>query len=127
MYPLFPYTTVFRSEVDSLLALLAGKGEGGVDLLLFLLLVGLALGGVLRAQRIGQAPAQFLGVVRPLARQGRDVGQQQRHHALHNLGIAPEHVEGLVEDLDRKSTRLNSSHSCTSRLPSPDLTNNKHN
>jgi len=71
-----------------------GKSEAGVDFDFLLLLLFLRL-LALRVQGFGQALARF-GL---LAEAGAavDLRQQQAHDALEHLRIAPENVEGLIE------------------------------
>ena len=85
-------------EIRLLQQLAVGEGHGRVELDLFLfrlliLVAAVALGG---PHRLGQAPADLLALL--LALGHADAGQQHGHHALQQLGIAPEDMEGLVED-----------------------------
>jgi hypothetical protein len=86
-------------EVHALQQLAAGEGEGGIDLDLVLLrFARLAfVAGLLATQGVGDARAELL--VRLVEFITAERGQHQRHHALQELRVAPEDVEGLVEDL----------------------------
>ena len=85
-------------EVLALQDLPLGKAERGVELdgrrlgiLGHLTLARLFLG----TEGVGEAPAQLL-LIRPVE---LDLGQQQLHHPLEQIGLAPEDVERLVEQL----------------------------
>ena len=47
----------------------------------------------------------------------QEVPSTRMHNVQHD-GVGPEHTGGIRADADRKSTRLNSSHSQQSRMPS---------
>src|SRR3546814_14661960 len=95
--PLFPHPTLFRSTAGEqgrgLLAMGIGKHRLQLDMIM-----GVA--------------ADIAGA----ARSGADIVQRLFHRGDH-LGMLS-HGEIIVGTPDRKSTRLNSSHYCASRMPS---------
>src|SRR3546814_14573975 len=104
---LFPYTTLFRSPVVAVAAVVPVVVVPVVVVLVVvvpILFGGLALvpggAGILRSLVGGQLAVVVLAVVRKLVRRLRPEG-----------GL-------LGQQRDRKSTRLNSSHYCASRMPS---------
>src|SRR3546814_13421808 len=97
---LFPYTTLLRPTLPEIAA---GRRQqprlvGGLD----------ALGGRLHSQHFGEAldradDRDLVAVV---------------DHMLDEAAVDLEHVDRQALQVDRKSTRLNSSHSCAPRMPS---------
>src|SRR3546814_5070224 len=119
---LFPYTTLFRSF---------GQQPEAVDHLDLQFAQGLAVAGAGDAFVQGQAGVHIGQVIvrnqrrnmqldlRAMRMAGIEVGNlallERAYCALQQLGIQREADFGE----DRKSTRLNSSHSCASSMPSP--------
>src|SRR3546814_21102981 len=95
---LFPYTTLFLSRRE-LVGQLGARGR-------IVLVIGDAAGQALRDH------PGFVGVVAHLAQRLGDMGGQRW------IGGRVFIAAGGDDALDRKSTRLNSSHSCASRMPS---------
>ncbi len=83
-------------EIHAAQQLAVGEGHRGVELDLLLALVVLVAVAVAGVHRLGEAADHLLAVAR--ARR-LELRQEQRHHLLEELRIAPEDVEGLVEDL----------------------------
>jgi hypothetical protein len=87
-------------EVHGIERLAIGPGERGVDLDLVLVLPAAKLAiGIAGPQRLGQAAAPLHGALGAALRGRPQIGQRQAHHAPKDLWVAPEHVEGLVEEL----------------------------
>jgi hypothetical protein len=81
-------------EIGALQAFAFGEAEGDLGLDFVLWLAG-RRGGRRRCERFGHAlGARRSGVVAPTA----DVGQHRMHPLFEQLGVAPEGVEGGVED-----------------------------
>ena len=77
--------------------LAVGEGQGRLDLDFGRLVLVFRRFAPARLQRLLQAPAELLALVR-LGRHA-DLRQQHLHHLFQQARIAPEDVEGLVEDL----------------------------
>src|SRR3546814_3190677 len=117
-YTLLPYTTLFRSIADGgersrpAVAHLADDDgttvQADADAQRLRQVVRQA--AVQLVERLRHAARRFEGVAAALLDALLDA--EQRHHA-----VADELVDA-PSGLDRKSTRLNSSHSCASRMPS---------
>ena len=84
-------------EVGALQHFALGHRERRVELDLLRRVLGLGARFLLRQERLGE-PAREIGLL--VGRPPDDLRQEEPHHALEHLRVAPEDVERLVEELE---------------------------